>query len=122
LFAICVKCGAPLKNTDKFCTVCGSAAPKFTEEEYTVSSKNLVNRVGELLHEGNVTRVIVKDEVGKTLLEILQPWVLLSCFGSVVGRFRCIAALVANCKIVVDRENKEVILVVLNKQQNNAHD
>ena len=100
----CVKCGALLKNTDKFCTVCGAAAPKFTEEEYTVSGKNLVNRVGELLHEGNVTRVIVKDEAGKTLLEIpatvgvigvvLAPW--LAALG-------VIAALVANCKIVVER-------------------
>ncbi len=100
----CVKCGALLKNTDKFCTACGAATPKFTEEEYTVSGKNLVNRVGELLHEGNVTRVIVKDEAGKTLLEIpatvgvigvvLAPW--LAALG-------VIAALVANCKIVVER-------------------
>ena len=44
--------------------------PKFTSEEYTVSGSNLVDRVRELLHEGNVTRVIVKDEAGKTLLEI----------------------------------------------------
>lgn len=100
----CVKCGAPLKNTDKFCSVCRATAPKFTQEEYAVSGKNLVNRVGELLHEGNVIRVIVKDEMGKTLLEIpatvgvvgvvLAPW--LAALG-------VIAALVTNCKIVVER-------------------
>jgi hypothetical protein len=100
----CVKCGAPLKDSDKFCTVCGALAPKFTREEYTVSGKNLVDRIGELLHEGNVIRVLVKDEAGKTLLEIpatlgvvgvvLAPW--LAALG-------VIAALVANCKIVVER-------------------
>jgi hypothetical protein len=100
----CVKCGAPLKEGDKFCTVCGAAVPKFTREEYTVSGKNLADRVGELLHEGNVTRVIVKDEAGKTLLEIpatvgvvgvvVAPW--LAALGVV-------AALVTNCKIVVER-------------------
>ncbi len=100
----CVKCGSPLKNSDKFCTVCGASAPKFSSEEYTVSGKNLVDRVSELLHEGNVIRVIVKDEAGKTLLEIpatigvvgvvLAPW--LAALG-------VIAALVANCKIVVER-------------------
>ena len=78
--------------------------PKFTSEEYTVSGNNLVGRVRELLHEGNVTRVIVKDEGGKTLLEIpasvgvvgvvLAPW--LAALGVV-------AALVAKCKIIVER-------------------
>jgi uncharacterized membrane protein YvbJ len=100
----CVKCGVLIKENDKFCTVCGAAVPKFTREEYTVSGKNLVDRVGELLHEGNVTRVIVKNEVGKTLLEIpatvgvvgvvVAPW--LAALGVV-------AALVANCHIVVER-------------------
>jgi hypothetical protein len=100
----CVKCGAPLKESDKFCTVCGTPAAKFTRNEYTVSGKNLVDRIGEILHEGNVTRVIVKDDAGKTLLEIpatigvvgvvLAPW--LAALG-------VIAALVSNCKIVVER-------------------
>ena len=100
----CVKCGAPLKEDDKFCAVCGAEVPKFTSEEYTVSGNNLVDRVKELLHEGNVTRVIVKDEAGKTLLEIpatvgvlgmvLAPW--LAALGVV-------AALVTKCKIIVER-------------------
>ncbi len=100
----CVKCGSPISENDKFCTVCGAAVPKFTREEYTVSGSNLVDRVRELLHEGNVTRVIVKNDEGKNLLEIpatvgvvgvvVAPW--LAALG-------VIAALVANCKIVVER-------------------
>ena len=62
-----VKCGSPLKEDDKFCVVCGAAVPKFASEEYTVSGSNLVDRVRELLHKGNATRVIVKAEGGKTL-------------------------------------------------------
>ena len=84
--------------------VCGAAVPKFTREEYTVSSGNLVDRVRELLHEGNVTRVIVKDESDKTLLEI--P-VTVGVVGVVVAPWLAalgvIAALVANCRIVVER-------------------
>ena len=100
----CTKCGAPLKEDDKFCPVCGAPAAKVTREEFTVSASNLVDRVKELLHEGNVTRIIVKNEKGKPLLEIpatvgvigtvLAPW--LTALG-------VIAALVTNCKIVVER-------------------
>ncbi|MCW3999841.1 MAG: DUF4342 domain-containing protein [Candidatus Bathyarchaeota archaeon] len=100
----CVKCGAPTKPDDKFCAACGAAVPKYSREEYRVAGKDLIDRVGELLHEGNVTRLIVKDEAGKTLLEIpatigvlgvvLAPW--LAALG-------VIAALVANCTLVVER-------------------
>jgi hypothetical protein len=100
----CVKCGAKLYPNDQFCTNCGETVPHFTNEEYTVSGSNLVDRVKQLLHEGNVTRVIIKDESGKTLLEIpatigvvgvfVAPW--LAALG-------VIAALVTNCKIVVER-------------------
>ena len=58
----------------------------------------------ELLHEGNVTRIIVKDEKGNLLLEIpatigvigvvLAPW--LAALGA-------IAAIATNCKIIVIR-------------------
>jgi len=100
----CTKCGASLKEEDKFCPVCGSQVSRVTREEYTVPSNNLVSRVKELLHEGNVTRIVVKDDAGKVLLEIpatvgvvgavLVPW--LAALGVV-------AALVTNCSIVVER-------------------
>jgi len=66
----CPKCGAKLKEDDKFCYACGASAGKVVQEEFTVSADNLIERVKQLLHEGNVTRVIVKDETGKVLLEI----------------------------------------------------
>ncbi|MCW4006311.1 MAG: DUF4342 domain-containing protein [Candidatus Bathyarchaeota archaeon] len=100
----CNKCGAPVREEDNFCPACGTRVSKVTQEEYTVDSENLVDRVKELLHEGNVTRIIVKDEKDAVLLEIpvtvgvvgvvLAPW--LAALG-------VIAALLANCKLVVER-------------------
>ena len=93
-----------MKDEDKFCPDCGAAVAKVTREEFTVSSDNLIERVRALLHEGNVTRIIVKDEKGKQMLEIpatvgvigvvIAPW--LAALG-------VIAALATNCRIVVER-------------------
>lgn len=100
----CVECGAQLRDDDKFCYVCGAKVQRIVREEYSVSSDSLVDRVKELIHEGNVTRIIVKDMKGKVLLEIpatvgivgvvIVPW--LAALG-------VIAALVTNCRIVVER-------------------
>ena len=100
----CWKCGTKLDDKDRFCAVCGAAAAKVTREEFTVSSDDLIEKVKQLLHEGNVTRIMVKDEKGKTLLEmpatvgligvVLVPW--LAALGT-------IAALATNCRIVVER-------------------
>lgn len=100
----CTKCGAKLKEDDKFCFACGASAAKVIREEFSVSAADLVEKVKQLLHEGNVTRVIIKDVKGNILLEIpatvgvigvvIAPW--LAALG-------VIAALVANCRIVVER-------------------
>ncbi len=100
----CSKCGAKLADEDVFCTNCGAKVAKITREEFTVSADTLVDKVRELLHEGNVTRVIIKDAKGRVLLEIpatvgvigvvLAPW--LAALG-------VIAALATNCRIVVER-------------------
>ena len=100
----CSKCGVKLKEEDKFCYACGAPVPKTVKEEFSVSADNLIEKIKELLHEGNITRIVVKDEKGKVLLEIpatvgvigvvIAPW--LAALG-------VIAALATNCRIVVER-------------------
>ena len=73
-------------------------------EEFSVSADDLIEKVKQLLHEGNVTRIVIKDERGKTLFEmpatvgvvgaILVPW--LAALGA-------IAALATRCTLVVER-------------------
>jgi hypothetical protein len=99
----CESCGADLSEGSKFCSKCG--APVGLKEEFTVRSEELVSKIKELIHEGDISRIIVKDENGKTLLEIpawagivgtiLAPW--LAALGA-------IAALATKCTITVIRQ------------------
>lgn len=73
-------------------------------EEFSVSTDDLIERIKQLIHEGNVTRIVIKDEKGKTLFEmpatvgvvgaLLVPW--LAALGA-------IAALATRCTLVVER-------------------
>ena len=100
----CSKCGLMLDEDDRFCSSCGSSVSKTVEEEISVSSDNLVEKVKELLHEGNVTRIIVKNEEGKTLLEIpATVGVIGALFAPWLAALGAIGALATNCKIVVER-------------------
>jgi len=100
----CEKCGAEVGEDWKFCRSCGTPVTPVRREEFSVSSDDLVKRVKQLLHEGNVRRIIVKDEEGKTMMEIpvtlgvigvlIAPW--LAALGA-------IAAIATKCTIVVER-------------------
>ncbi len=99
----CRRCGAELPEGAKFCHVCGvSTATR--QEEYYIDSDRLIETMKKLIHEGNVTRIIVKDENDRLLLEfpvtigvigvLIAPW--LAALGA-------IAAIATECKIIVER-------------------
>ena len=73
-------------------------------EEYQVSGKILVAKVKELVHEGNIRRITIKNEEGDTLIEIpLTLGVVGAVLLPVWAAIGSIAALVANCTIVVEK-------------------
>jgi hypothetical protein len=73
-------------------------------EEVHVLGRDLVDKVRDLIHEGNVQRIVVKDEHGNTFVEI--P-VTVAAVGAVVApllaAIGAISALVAKFTIVVVR-------------------
>jgi len=78
-------------------------------EEFTVSSDNLFQRVKELLHEGNVTRIIIEDVNGKVLLEITATvGVISAVLAPLLAALGVIAALVTDCKMVVTRREMPI--------------
>jgi hypothetical protein len=77
---------------------------KVKTEEFRVSGERLVSKVREIVHEGNVRRLIIKNEEGNTLIEIpLTLGVVGIALIPVWAAIGAIAALVTNCSIVVER-------------------
>lgn len=73
-------------------------------EEHRVSSDGLVERVKQLVHEGNVRRIVIKNEQGATVLEIpLTFGVVGAALMPVWIALGSIAALAAQYTLVVER-------------------
>lgn len=73
-------------------------------EEFKVRGKELVDKVGELIHEGNVRRIIVKDEKGNTFVEIPLTVATVGAIAApVLAGLGAIAALIAHFNIVVEK-------------------
>jgi len=73
-------------------------------EEIQVMGRDLVDKVKVLIHEGNVNRVIIKDEKGNTYLEIPVNVAAVGVIAlPVLAALGAISALVAKFTIVVER-------------------
>lgn len=73
-------------------------------EEFRVSGEALVTKVKELVREGNVRRIAIKNDEGRTLLEIpLTIGVIGTVLLPVWAALGAMAALVANLTIAVER-------------------
>jgi hypothetical protein len=80
------------------------AEEKTRIEEYKVTGDELVHKVKEIVHEGNIRKISIKTEGGKTLLEFpvtvgVVGVVLLPMWAALGAA----AALIADCTISVEK-------------------
>ena len=77
---------------------------KVLQEEIKTTGEKLVSTVKELVHEGNIRRITIRNEEGDTLIEIpLTLGVVGVLLVPVLAAVGAIAALVADCTIVVEK-------------------
>jgi len=77
---------------------------KVRREEFSVSGDQLLNKIKELVHEGNVRRILVKHE-GKTVVEFpLSAGIIGVLLAPQLAAIGVIGALLAKCTIEVERE------------------
>ncbi len=83
----------------------GKEAPEegIRKEEIKVAGSELVDKVKELLHQGNIRRIAIRHD-GDTVMEL--PLTLAAVgvvFAPVLAAVGAFAALASNCSIVVER-------------------
>jgi Domain of unknown function (DUF4342) len=77
-------------------------------EEFTITGDALVAKIKELIHQGNIRRIILKNEEGRTLIEIpltvgVVGGVLSAALFPVMAAVGAIGAMVAHLTIVVEK-------------------
>ena len=76
-----------------------------SQEEFKVSGEELLKKVKEVIAEGNVRRIIIKNKEGKALVEVpLTIGVVGALLAPPLAAIGAIAALVSECTIIVVRE------------------
>lgn len=74
-------------------------------QEFTINGDEVVAKVKQLIEEGNVRRLTIKNEEGRTLLEVpLTIGVIGAALLPVFAAIGALAALATRCTIVVERD------------------
>lgn len=82
---------------------------KVRTEEFKVQGEQIMAKIKELIRQGNIRRISVKNEEGKTLVDIpltvgVVGALLLPQFAAVA----VIVALLGNCRLVVEKTGEEI--------------
>ncbi|HEY0245593.1 MAG TPA: DUF4342 domain-containing protein [Mucilaginibacter sp.] len=78
------------------------------KESFDINGENLLKKVKELIAEGNVTKIIITDKVGKELATFpLTIGVVGALLLPMLAAIGAIAALIGECTITVEREEAE---------------
>lgn len=76
------------------------------KESFKVDGENLLKKFKELLNEGNIRKIIIKDKSGKEIVEFpLTVGVVGTVLAPVLAGVGALAALIGECTILVERDD-----------------
>ena len=79
---------------------------KTSTEEFKVTGEQVVAKIKKLIKEGNVRRIILKNEKGGVLMEIPLTFAVVGAvLAPMLAAVGAMAALLTKCTIVVERKN-----------------
>jgi hypothetical protein len=75
------------------------------KEEFKVSGEELVEKIKEIIKEGNARRIIIKNEEGESVVEFpLTVGAIGALIAPILAAVGAIAALITKCTIIVEKK------------------
>ena len=75
------------------------------KEEFKISGKELLSKIEELIKEGNIRKIIIKNDDDKVVFEIpLTIGAIGFLLAPTLAAIGAAAALLTNCTIIVERD------------------
>ncbi len=75
------------------------------KEEFKVSGEDIVEKIKEIIKEGNARRIIIKNEDGESVAEFpLTIGAVGALLLPILAAVGAIAALLTNCTIIVEKK------------------
>ncbi len=75
-----------------------------TKESFKIQGENLLKKVKEVIEEGNVRKITIKDKAGKELMSFpLTVGVVGVVFAPILAAVGALAALIGECSIEIER-------------------
>ncbi len=82
---------------------------KVRTEEFKVQGEQIMAKIRELIRQGNIRRISVKNDEGKTLVDIpLTLGVVGALLLPQLAALGVIFALLGNCRLVVEKTSEEI--------------
>jgi len=80
-----------------------------TKETFKVQGEKVLNKVKELVKEGNVRKISIHEKDGRELMSFpLSLGVVGAVFAPVLAAVGALAALIGECSITVEREEEKL--------------
>ncbi|MDD3656269.1 MAG: DUF4342 domain-containing protein [Atribacterota bacterium] len=79
------------------------------KESFVVSGEKIVEKVREIIQEGNARRIIIKNEKEETIAEFpLTAGAVGALLAPALAALGAIAALVTKCTVVVEKKDRDM--------------
>jgi Domain of unknown function (DUF4342) len=82
--------------------------PEYRTEEFRINGEELLAKIKELIHEGNIRRIIIKNKDGKTMIEFpMTIGVVGAVLAPTLAAVGAVAALIGEATVVVEKKTTE---------------